>query len=138
MTEPALSVENLGKTYAGGLTALNDVSLQVARGDFFALLGPNGAGKSTFIGIISSLINKTAGHVSVMGYDLDRQPGMVKRQIGLVPQEFNFNQFSRTFNLPDTVDGEKITAKHRDGILFVTVPKKEEAWIKPSREIAIK
>jgi ABC-2 type transport system ATP-binding protein len=93
MTEPALSVENLSKTYAGGLHALNEVSLTVERGDFFALLGPNGAGKSTFIGIVSSLVNKSAGRVAIMGYDLDREPGMVKRQIGLVPQEFNFNQF---------------------------------------------
>mgnify|MGYP003573238337 CR=1 FL=1 len=53
-------------------------------------------------------------------------------------REFNFNEFSRTFTLPETVDGEKITAKHRDGILYVSIPKKEEAWVKPAREIAIK
>ncbi len=93
MTEFALSTENLCKTYADGFEALKGVALQVRKGDFFALLGPNGAGKSTFIGIISSLVNKTSGSVNVMGYDLDSDPGMVKRQIGLVPQEFNFNQF---------------------------------------------
>jgi len=93
MSDFALSVEGLSKTYSDDFQALKQVNLQVQQGDFFALLGPNGAGKSTFIGIISSLVNKTAGRVEVMGYDLDRQPSDVKRQIGLVPQEFNFNQF---------------------------------------------
>jgi len=93
MSDFALSVEGLSKTYSDDFQALKKVNLQVQQGDFFALLGPNGAGKSTFIGIISSLVNKTAGRVEVMGYDLDRQPSDVKRQIGLVPQEFNFNQF---------------------------------------------
>ena len=93
MTEYALSIENLCKTYAGGVHALSGVNLQVASGDFFALLGPNGAGKSTAIGIISSLVNKSSGKVQVMGHDLDTDPVGVKQQIGLVPQEFNFNQF---------------------------------------------
>ena len=53
-------------------------------------------------------------------------------------REFNYNEFSRTFTLPETVDGENITAKHSDGILYVNIPKKEEAWVKPAREIAIK
>jgi ABC-2 type transport system ATP-binding protein len=65
----------------------------VAEGDFYALLGPNGAGKSTTIGIIASLINKTAGQVEVCGYDVEREPSLAKAMIGLVPQEFNFNVF---------------------------------------------
>lgn len=89
----ALQIDNLCKTYRNGYQALRGISLEVAEGDFFALLGPNGAGKSTAIGIISSLVNKTAGEVRVFGYDLDREPGMVKSCIGLVPQEFNFNVF---------------------------------------------
>ena len=93
MSDLALNIENLSKTYGSGFTALKSVSLEVPRGDFYALLGPNGAGKSTFIGIVSSLVNKTSGHVEVMGYDLDAQITEVKKQIGLVPQEFNFNQF---------------------------------------------
>lgn len=60
---------------------------------FFALLGPNGAGKSTTIGIISSLVNKTSGSVSIFGFDLDKQKVEAKNQLGLVPQEFNFNPF---------------------------------------------
>ncbi|KLV06316.1 MULTISPECIES: ABC transporter ATP-binding protein [Photobacterium] len=89
----ALEIKNLSKTYKGGVNALKDMSLCVEEGDFFALLGPNGAGKSTTIGIISSLVNKSAGEVKVFGYDLDTQLVDAKRQLGLVPQEFNFNQF---------------------------------------------
>jgi ABC-2 type transport system ATP-binding protein len=73
--------------------------LEVAQGDFFGLLGTNGAGKSTTIGIISSLVNKTAGTVNVLGYDLDKTPDKVKAQIGLVPQEFNFNIFERVIDV---------------------------------------
>src|SRR5690554_2262405 len=89
----ALSIRGLKKTYKGGHVALKGIDLDVEEGDFFALLGPNGAGKSTTIGIISSLVNKSAGTVNVFGYDLDTQLVDLKRQIGLVPQEFNFNQF---------------------------------------------
>lgn len=89
----ALEIKNLSKTYKGGVNALKNMSLCVEEGDFFALLGPNGAGKSTTIGIISSLVNKSAGEVKVFGYDLDTQLVDAKRQLGLVPQEFNFNQF---------------------------------------------
>jgi ABC-2 type transport system ATP-binding protein len=89
----ALDVQQLTKVYCGGFQALKGVDLQVEEGDFFALLGPNGAGKSTFIGIVSSLVNKTSGRVSVFGRDLDRDPEGVKSCIGLVPQEFNFNLF---------------------------------------------
>ncbi len=89
----ALSITHLKKTYPNGFTALKGVSLEVDHGDFFALLGPNGAGKSTIIGIISSLINKTDGKVSVFGFDMDKDLSAAKMHIGLVPQEFNFNIF---------------------------------------------
>lgn len=89
----ALSIQNLSKVYKNGVTALHGIDLAVAQGDFFALLGPNGAGKSTTIGIISSLVNKSAGSVQVFGHDLDTDLAGAKACIGLVPQEFNFNQF---------------------------------------------
>ena len=89
----ALTIRGLTKTYRGGVQALKGVDLDVREGDFFALLGPNGAGKSTTIGIICSLINKTAGTVEVFGHDIDRELEAAKSCIGLVPQEFNFNQF---------------------------------------------
>lgn len=89
----ALELEKLTKTYPGGVQALRGIDLRVEAGDFYALLGPNGAGKSTTIGIISSLVNKTSGSVKVFGYDLQKEVVNAKRQLGLVPQEFNFNPF---------------------------------------------
>jgi ABC-2 type transport system ATP-binding protein len=89
----ALSIRNLHKTYRNGFEALKGIDLAVQAGDFFALLGPNGAGKSTAIGIVASLINKTDGEVAIFGHDLDRERELAKQQIGLVPQEFNFNQW---------------------------------------------
>ena len=89
----ALVIENLQKTYKGGVQAVKGISLTVKQGDVFALLGPNGAGKSTTIGIISSLVQKTTGSVNVFGFDIDKQLEEAKLCIGLVPQEFNFNQF---------------------------------------------
>ncbi|ASI95522.1 ABC transporter ATP-binding protein [Vibrio rotiferianus] len=89
----ALEIEQLRKTYAGGFEALKGISLTIEKGDFYALLGPNGAGKSTTIGIISSLVNKTSGTVKVFGYDIDTHLELAKQNLGLVPQEFNFNQF---------------------------------------------
>lgn len=89
----ALSIRDLKKTYAGGFEALKGIDLDVEQGDFFALLGANGAGKSTTIGIITSLVNKSSGSVKVYGHDLDTDLAAAKQNIGLVPQEFNFNQF---------------------------------------------
>jgi ABC-2 type transport system ATP-binding protein len=91
--EKALDIKGLQKTYSGGVRALQGIDLQVSQGDFFALLGPNGAGKSTTIGIICSLVNKSSGSIKVFGYDSVEQEVEAKSCIGLVPQEFNFNQF---------------------------------------------
>jgi ABC-2 type transport system ATP-binding protein len=89
----ALTLRDLKKTYKNGHVALKGITLDVGEGDFFALLGPNGAGKSTTIGIITSLVNKTGGEVHIFGHDLDTDTAAAKSCIGLVPQEFNFNQF---------------------------------------------
>ncbi len=89
----ALEINDLQKTYRNGTRALKGVNLKVEEGDFFALLGPNGAGKSTTIGIISGLVNKSSGSVRVFGHDFDNELTQAKSCIGLVPQEFNFNQF---------------------------------------------
>ncbi len=93
MTTKALDIQGLQKTYSGGVKALKGIDLQVEQGDFFALLGPNGAGKSTTIGIICSLVNKSNGSISVFGHDSVINEVEAKSCIGLVPQEFNFNQF---------------------------------------------
>jgi len=89
----ALSIRGLTKTYKNGVHALKGVDLDVEKGDFFALLGPNGAGKTTLIGILTSLVNKSGGTVSVFGHDLDQELEAAKACIGIVPQEINFNQF---------------------------------------------
>ncbi|AAP96570.1 putative ABC transporter, ATP-binding protein [[Haemophilus] ducreyi 35000HP] len=95
----ALEIHQLVKTYPTGVQAVKGIDLVVKQGDFYALLGHNGAGKSTTIGIISSLVNKTSGTVKAFGYDLDTQKIQLKQQIGLVPQEFNFNQFEKVINV---------------------------------------
>jgi ABC-2 type transport system ATP-binding protein len=95
----ALSIQALAKTYGNGVQALKGIDLDVDEGDFFALLGPNGAGKTTAIGIISSLVTKTAGRVSVFGHDIDRELWLAKSCIGLVPQEINFNMFEKVFTI---------------------------------------
>ena len=99
MSQPALCIQSLHKTYDNGVTALKGVSLDVLPGDFFALLGPNGAGKSTLIGVVSSLVNASAGSVSVFGIDLATRRSEAMRQIGLVPQEINFNMFEKPIDI---------------------------------------
>ena len=91
----ALTIKNLRKTYEGNLEALKGINLNVEEGDFFALLGPNGAGKTTTIGIISSLVTKTSGEVKVLGIDIDKEHSLAKKQLGVVGQEINFNQFEK-------------------------------------------
>ncbi|MBT8061245.1 MAG: ABC transporter ATP-binding protein [Xanthomonadales bacterium] len=95
----ALKVENLAKTYPGGVEALKNVSLEVEEGDFFALLGPNGAGKSTLIGIIASLVNATSGDARVFGASVLSERSRAMSYLGLVPQELNFNQFERPLEI---------------------------------------
>jgi ABC-2 type transport system ATP-binding protein len=95
----ALSVRGLTKTYKNGVQALKGVDLDVEQGDFFALLGPNGAGKTTLIGIVTSLVNKTAGQAIVFGHDIDRDVEAAKACIGVVPQELNFNMFETPYTI---------------------------------------
>lgn len=96
---PALKITNLKKTYPNGFTALKGVDLTVPQGEFFALLGANGAGKSTMIGIISSLFLQTEGRVEIFGVDLHKNPTLAKSYLGVVPQEFNFNQFEKCLDI---------------------------------------
>ncbi|MBP6596391.1 MAG: ABC transporter ATP-binding protein [Arenimonas sp.] len=96
---PALQVTDLRKTYATGVEALKGITLSVEPGDFYALLGPNGAGKSTLIGVVSSLVNKSSGDVKVFGIDLHANRSEAMRQVGLVPQEINFNMFEQPFDI---------------------------------------
>ena len=101
----SLEIEGLTKIYGDGFEALKGIDLHVAEGDFFALLGPNGAGKSTTLGIVCSLVNKTAGKVRVFGCDIDTHLSDAKLNLGVVPQEFNFNQFEKVFDIVTTQAG---------------------------------
>ncbi len=113
----ALVLRQLTKTYKNGIQALKGIDLTVEQGDFFALLGPNGAGKTTAIGIVTSLVNKTGGHVEVFGHDIDRELEAAKSCIGIVPQEINFNQFETAFTIVVNQAGfygiERALAKQR-------------------------
>ena len=93
MAKYALEIKHLNKTYRNGVIALKDINLNVEDGDIFAFLGPNGAGKSTVIGIITTLVNITSGEVKVYGKDIMQHPEITKQMIGVVPQEYNLNQF---------------------------------------------
>jgi ABC-2 type transport system ATP-binding protein len=100
----SLQVSHLTRYY-GQQKAVNDISFEINRGEIVGFLGPNGAGKSTTIGIMSSLVNKTSGHVEIFGYDFDKQPAVAKKHLGLVPQEFNFNQFEKVYDVLITQAG---------------------------------
>ncbi|MBU6206397.1 MAG: ABC transporter ATP-binding protein [Alphaproteobacteria bacterium] len=93
MTQAAIDIRKLEKTYAGGKQALKGVSFEVPRGQIFGLLGPNGAGKSTLINILAGLVKKTGGAASIWGFDIDAHPRNAKRSIGIVPQEILFDPF---------------------------------------------
>lgn len=95
----ALEISNLKKIYSNGVEALKGIDLSVREGDFFALLGPNGAGKSTTIGILTSLVIKTSGKVSIYGHDIDSDFSAAKSCLGVVPQEFNFGVFEKVYNV---------------------------------------
>jgi len=105
MKNSCLTIKNLYKEYDSGLLALKGINIEVKQGDFFALLGPNGAGKSTILGIISSLVKKTSGNVTVFGMNIDKDFPIIKKNIGVVPQEFNFNQFEKVFDIISTQGG---------------------------------
>src|SRR4051812_37862415 len=93
MTEAAIQIDQLCKTYQGGKRALDGVSFDVPRGSVFGLLGPNGAGKSTLINILAGLVNKTEGRASIWGFDIDSHPRNAKASIGIVNQEILFDPF---------------------------------------------
>ena len=130
---PALRVRELRKTYDNGVQALQGVGLDVVPGDFFALLGPNGAGKSTLIGIVSSLVNKSGGSVEVFGVDVERQRSVAMRQVGLVPQEFNFNMFEKPLDICVNYAGFYGIAREHALARAETVLKEAQLWDKADK-----
>ena len=127
---PALQVTDLRKTYVTGVEALKGISLTVEPGDFYALLGPNGAGKSTLIGIVSSLVNKTSGDVRVFGIDLNAHRSEAMRQIGLVPQEMNFNFFEKPFDILVNYAGFYGVPRHQAVVRAEEELKRAQLWNK--------
>lgn len=119
----ALEIEGLRKVYSNGVEAVKGVDLEVKQGDFFALLGPNGAGKSTTIGVISSLVNKSAGTVKVFGHSIDDDLEAAKSYLGLVPQEFNFSQF-------ETLEQILVTQAGYYGVVRKTALERAEKLLK--------
>ena len=105
MSEFALQIDNLKKTYKGGTEALKGISLKVKKGDFYALLGPNGAGKSSTIGIIGTLVTKTSGQVKIFDFDTDKDVATAKLLLGVVSQEINFSQFEKVIDIVTTQAG---------------------------------
>ncbi len=93
MTQHAIEIEGLKKTYSGGKEALKGINLNVPRGSVFGLLGPNGAGKSTLINILAGLVTKSAGRVTIWGWDQDVNPRQSRAAIGVMPQELNLDPF---------------------------------------------
>ena len=109
----ALEINDLKKTYSGGVEALKGISFSVNEGDFYALLGPNGAGKSSTIGIIGSLVTKSSGNVKIFDVDIDESLPLAKTMLGVVSQEINFSQFEKVLDIVVTQAG------------FYGIPKKE-------------
>lgn len=95
----AIDIQGLTKTYSNGVKAIENINLEVKKGEFFALLGLNGAGKTTTIGVLTGLVNKTGGKVIVAGIDIDKQPALSRTHLGVVPQEFNFNMFEKVLDI---------------------------------------
>ena len=116
---PAVRFQQVEKTYTGArgtFRALAGVSFDIARGEFFGLLGPNGAGKTTLISILAGLTRPTAGHVAVMGHDVQADPAAARMSLGIVPQELVFDPF---FSVRDAL-------RIQSGYFGV---KKNDAWI---------
>ncbi len=113
MTQAAITIDQVQKTYAGGKEALSGVSFEVPRGQIFGLLGPNGAGKSTLINILSGMVRKTGGHANIWGFDIDEHPRNAKASIGIVPQEILFDPFFTPFETLEIQAGLYGVPKHK-------------------------
>jgi len=132
MTEAAISIQGLSKTYKGGKQALDNVSFDVPRGQIFGLLGPNGAGKSTTINILAGLVTKSAGKVSIWGFDIDEHPRNAKRSIGIVPQEIVFDPFFTPYEMLELYGGlygiPKSARRSMELLRDVRLDDKANAW----------
>jgi ABC-2 type transport system ATP-binding protein len=132
MTDAAISIQGLCKTYKDGKRALDNVSFDVPRGQIFGLLGPNGAGKSTTINILAGMVTKSAGKVSIWGFDIDEHPRNAKRSIGIVPQEIVFDPFFTPFEMLELYGGlygiPKAQRRSMELLRDVRLDDKAHAW----------
>jgi ABC-2 type transport system ATP-binding protein len=128
-----LSISGLGKTYASGLRALDDVNLDIQRGEIFALLGPNGAGKTTLIGIVCGTVNATTGTVVADGHDIVRDFRAARAKIGLVPQELTTDAFETVFATVQFSRG--LFGKPRDPALIERILRDLSLWEKRDSKI---
>lgn len=133
MDNHAIDVRDLSKVYPSGLHALNQINLQIERGEIFALLGPNGAGKTTLISIICGLVNVGEGQVRVGGYDVITQFRQARKQIGLVPQELAIDVFAFVWNT--MVFSRGLFGKPRDDAYLEEILKALSLWDKRHAKI---
>jgi len=128
MSEDLISINNLSKTYKNGLKALNNVSLNIKKGEILAMLGPNGAGKTTLISIICGIVTPSSGKVNVDGYDIINDYRQTRSKIGLVPQELTLENFETVFNNVSFTRG--LYGKAPDPKYIESVLKKLSLWDK--------
>ena len=128
MSEDLISINNLSKTYKNGLKALNNVSLNIKKGEILAMLGPNGAGKTTLISIICGIVTPSSGKVDVDGFDIIKDYRQTRSKIGLVPQELTLENFETVFNNVSFTRG--LYGKAPDPKYIESVLKKLSLWDK--------
>jgi len=134
MTSPILTVDQLTKTYEGGFTALDAVSLEIMEGEILALLGPNGAGKTTLISTICGIVQPTSGRVTVGGHDTQTDFRAARSLVGLVPQEINLEPFEKVINTVRFSRG--LFGKRRDDAKLEQILRQLSLWDK--RDAAIR
>ena len=128
MSEDLISINNLSKTYENGLKALNNVSLNIKKGEILAMLGPNGAGKTTLISIICGIVTPSSGKVNVDGFDIINDYRQTRSKIGLVPQELTLENFETVFSNVSFTRG--LYGKAPDPKYIESVLKKLSLWDK--------
>src|SRR5678815_951665 len=130
---PVLTVSGLSKTYATGFHALNNVSLEIRRGEIFALLGPNGAGKTTLINIICGIVTPSSGQITADGFDIQREFREARTRIGLVPQELATDMFETVWNTTQYSRG--LFGKPRSAAFVEQVLRDLSLWDKKDSKI---
>lgn len=133
MTEPALAITGLSKTYASGVVALHAVDLEVARGEIFALLGPNGAGKTTLINAICGIVTPSGGSARALGHDTHGHYRAARRLIGLVPQELHTDAFETV--LATVTFSRKLFGRSRDDAFIEKLLRDLTLWEKRDAKI---